>query len=96
MSRTLFNNCTDMQEPEWGLYDAFEINCCASDPESECVGTCSLHKAEMFTVYGHYWGGGCEAITDTTTRKLAHAIARRFCELSGIDPSNIRDFCRER
>lgn len=79
MNRTLYNNCPDFAEPDWSQYDGLEINCCATD-QGEIVETCPLHEAEFFTVYAHLKSGGVEAITDVSTRKLAHAIAAMFAE----------------
>jgi len=65
------------------MFDALEIDCCASE---ECAnGTpwteqTRLHEAQFFTIFGHLKEGGCEAITDVSTRKLAHRIALIFQE----------------
>ena len=37
-----------------------------------------LYLADMWTVYGHCHAGGVEALTDTTTQRLAMAIRDKF------------------
>ena len=86
-NQTLYNCCTEHREPDWNDFDALEIDCCASEifPDSSTwTERIPLHQAEFFTVFGHLKGGGCEAITDVSTRKLANRVANIFREKIGM------------
>ena len=93
MNSTMFNCCTDNSPPDWSQFDGFEINCCAT--EDGFTNTVPLSEAEFFTVYGHLRIGGVEAITDVSTRKLAHSVAQKLCDISGMSRDRIQDFCRD-
>jgi hypothetical protein len=85
---TLFNNCPGNRPPNWDDFDALEIDCCASGLMSDgstWAERAPLYEAEFFTVFGHLKKGGCEAITDVSTRKLAHQIASVFKNRIGAD-----------
>jgi len=78
-NETLYNCCTEYGEPEWNEFDALEIDCCASEilPDGSTWTECApLHQAEFFTVFGHLKEGGCEAITDVSTRKLGPRLIK--------------------
>jgi hypothetical protein len=94
-NETLYNCCTEYGEPEWNEFDALEIDCCASEilPDGSTWTECApLHQAEFFTVFGHLKEGGCEAITDVSTRKLAKRIAELFSKKIGTS-CKILDCC---
>ena len=95
MNETLYNCCTHACEPDWNDFDALEIDCCASkilSQGSTWTERVPLHEAEFFTVFGHLKEGGCEAITDVSTRKLAKSIAELFSNKIGIS-CKILDCC---
>jgi hypothetical protein len=70
------------QPPDWELYDAVEIRPVAQiAPYGGCFEVLddrSAHDADFWTVYGRLRGGGVEALTDVSTRRLAKAVAALF------------------
>jgi hypothetical protein len=95
MNKTFYNCCVDGREPDWNDFDAIEIDCCSSELSSTgstWAERVPVHEAEFFTVFGHLKEGGCEAITDVSTRKLANCIATIFREKSGMR-CRIVDYC---
>lgn len=95
MNDTLYNCCPGHREPDWGQFVGLEIECCATVFADGYAWTerVPLHEAECFTVFGHLRRGGCEALTDVTTRELAHQIAAIFSEKIGT-PCMILDCCK--
>lgn len=80
---TLYNCCEGNWEPDWTLYDRFEIAASESiRHEDGSTITCDVaasHEAEFWTVYGRFKSGcDVEPITNVSTRRLAQSIARRF------------------
>lgn len=77
---TMFNCCKGFSAPDWGQFDGLEISACYDDGHGTTEPMVDEHEAAFFTVYGHFsktsaQGGGVEALTDASTRKLAHSIA---------------------
>jgi hypothetical protein len=80
-NETLYSCMPDFIAPDWTQFDAIEVQPCASnlgaDGSTDCE-PCEPHEAEFWTVYGHCTWGGCEAITDVSTERLARRIAADF------------------
>jgi hypothetical protein len=84
---TMFNCCTGYEAPDWSQFDGLEISACYDDGHGTCEPMAEEHEAAFFTVYGHFAphsevGGGVEALTDISTRKLAETIAERMIDLA--------------
>ena len=77
----LFNCWTDGAAPspeEIALWDWLEVRgvCKISETDDEtCFEACDDDQADLWSVYGHCRGGGCECITDGPPGDQAAAIA---------------------
>jgi len=84
---TMFNCCTAYEAPDWRQFDGLEISACYDDGHGTSEPMVDEHEAAFFTVYGHFAphseiGGGVEALTDVSTRKLAECVAERMTQLA--------------
>jgi len=62
-----WNCCTGGKEPDWSIYDAFELAGCVEykkDTEHSFVERADGETSELYCLYAHLKGGGCEAIHD--------------------------------
>ena len=90
---TMFNCCPNYQSPDWSQFDGLEISACYDDGHGTSEPMVDEHEAAFFTVYGHFapcseTGGGVEALTDVSTRRLAQRVAERMIELA--DEQDVR------
>ena len=83
---TMFNCCTNFEVPVWSQFDGLEIAPVRDDGNGTSEPS-DDYEATFYTVYGHFSkdssvGGGVEAITDVSTRKLADTVARTMVQLA--------------
>lgn len=72
---------------DWNIIDGFEVWPVEVNEAGDCeclVGHADVHRATVWSVYGHLKDGGLICITDATTKKLAYAVMTRLQEVSGF------------
>lgn len=92
-----FNNCTNNLPPNWSQFELLEIGVSAMQfdhqgmPEYYVrVFTEAITPDDkiIWTIYGRYPDGDCEAITDCATCEDAKEIGKTLSEISGLKVNN--------
>lgn len=77
-----FNCCTDLEPPEWLIFNAIEVHpmTLALDEYDHtwCEPAQSGDEPQFWTVFGHLFCGGLEAITDVYDQAHAERIGELF------------------